>query len=243
MAIKFPALSKSLGSKGVPIPGSVLFFDIFGRIFGRVFLTTLNALYWTQCKTTENFMMEHHPSWVDLGDLRTIHNRIHYILGVFFMAIPMVLHCVIIFLPPMTGTPLTLVFGPPATKVSPFIWNNNGQAEMFITHDNVWRALMSIVVFGILFPFSMSNFGRKYYFSPTMLLHIFCALIFTIDMVRRAPHAQVPTLHLSASLVLTVSPAGVLYSCYCLLSGGQVRGSVVLSHRRSFCHSSRGFGL
>ena len=51
-----------------------------------------------------------------LGDLRTLQNRIHYILGVFFMSIPMVLHCVLIFLPVMTGVPMNLVPGVPPSK-------------------------------------------------------------------------------------------------------------------------------
>ena len=53
-----------------------------------------------------------------LGDLRTLQNRIHYILGVFFMSIPMVLHCVLIFLPVMTGVPMNLVPGVPPSKHS-----------------------------------------------------------------------------------------------------------------------------
>ena len=69
--------------------------------------------------------------------------------------------------------------------------HNNGTAEMFITFDNVWRVLMACVLFGVAFPFSMSNYGRKKYFNATMLLHVFCASLFTIDQLRRSPHSQV----------------------------------------------------
>lgn len=60
-----------------------------------------------------------------------------------------------------------------------------GVAEMFITHDNVWRLIMAVLLFGVLFPFSMSNYGRRKWFGPTMLLHVICAILFTIDQIRR----------------------------------------------------------
>ena len=78
MTINFAPLFKSLPSKGVPpqtISGAIIFFDGFGRATGRLIVTVFAALFWTQVKTTENFLMEHCPKWVDLGDLRTIHNR------------------------------------------------------------------------------------------------------------------------------------------------------------------------
>jgi hypothetical protein len=85
MAIKFKPLAETIILKGGTVHPSVMVFDIYGRATGRLFLTVFNALFWTQCKTTENFLMEHHPSFINLGDLRTVHNRTHYILGLFFL--------------------------------------------------------------------------------------------------------------------------------------------------------------
>ncbi len=174
-----------------PVPYSITFFDNFGRAFGRVFLVSMNALFWTQCKTSENFLMEHHPRWVDLGDLRSVHNRIHYVLGLFFMGIPMVAHCLLIFLPGLSGQPL-LVTGPtPVSAVNQFVWANNLLPEVFLTHDNVWRLIMVIALFGVVFPFSVSNYARRKWYGPSLLLHILAAVLFTIDQLRRSPHAQV----------------------------------------------------
>lgn len=119
-------MSVSLDAKGIFVPTTIRIFDGYGRATGRLFLTVLGlfffflekcilfifffkgALFWTQCKSTENILMEHHPSFIQLGDLRTIHNRTHYILGVFFMSIPMIVHLLIAFLPAMAG--FNLVF-------------------------------------------------------------------------------------------------------------------------------------
>ena len=69
MAIKFAPVAGSLKANGViDVPFSIIFFDNFGRVCGRLFLTTMGALFWTQCKTSENFLMEHHPKWMDLGN-------------------------------------------------------------------------------------------------------------------------------------------------------------------------------
>lgn len=183
----------SLESKGFIIPTSITIFDGYGRATGRLFLTVFGALFWTQCKTTENIMMEHHPSFVDLGDLRTIHNRTHYILGMFFMAIPMIIHLLITFLPALAGVPLSL--GPlrPANKVTPFIVGNTvtGSAEIFLTFDDIYRITSSLFLFCVLFPFSIANQTRKRWFTPTQWLHIAGALMFGVDMIRRSPHAQV----------------------------------------------------
>jgi hypothetical protein len=107
------------------------------------------------------------------------------------MGIPMILHCVLIFLPALTGTPMSILPGVPPSKVNPFVLVNNGQAEMYITHDNIWRVIMACALFGVLFPLSMSNFARRKWFNATMLLHILCAAMFTIDQLRRSPHSQV----------------------------------------------------
>jgi NAD(P)H-flavin reductase len=183
----------TLQSKGVTIPWSVMAFDGWGRATGRLFLTVFGALFWTQCKSTENFLMEHHPSWINLGDLRTIHNRTHYILGMFFMGIPMIIHLTITFLPAMTGVPLHVNAARVANKVSPFIAPNpaTGVAEIFLTFDDIYRTVLSLTLFVLVFPFSISNFARKRWFSLTQWLHIAGAALFSIDMIRRSPHSQV----------------------------------------------------
>lgn len=131
------------------------------------------------------------------------------VAGVFFMAIPMVAHCVLMFLPVLTGTSLSLFpnAGAATGKISPFVrfvFTANFRlvlnflfcfvgrvipgtqvVEMFITHDNIWRLAMAVLLFAVLFPFSMSNYGRRKWFGPTMLLHVICATLFTIDQIRR----------------------------------------------------------
>lgn len=193
MNFTFKPLGESLGALGVPIPKSVLFFDIYSRITGRLFLVVLNFLFITQCKVTETLLMEYSPKWLRVGDVRTTHNRAHYMLGLFFMAIPMMIHCWLVFLPPLAGVPISTAAKRPPNKVTPFIFPTDGDtvASMFVSHDDLFRIVLMTVLFGVLFPLSMSNKGRGRYFTPTQWLHIGAAFLFTIDMIRRSPHAQV----------------------------------------------------
>ncbi len=57
MTINFKPLSETLVANNINVAGTVFFFDILGRASGRLFLTVFNALFWTQCKSTENFLM------------------------------------------------------------------------------------------------------------------------------------------------------------------------------------------
>lgn len=192
MTVNFVPLSQSLQANKVVVSGSVIFFDGLGRASGRLFLTVVNALFWTQCKTTENFIMEHHPRFIALGDMRTVNNRIHYVVGAWFMALPMLVHVLSPFIPVMAGVPLTTGQPRAGTRVTPFIFsNNNADAEMFLAFDDLFRIAMMIFLYAFLFPFSISNFARNRWFGTAHWMHMFGAALFTIDHIRRSPHAQV----------------------------------------------------
>lgn len=114
----FPPLSQSLEARGIFVPASVLVFDIFSRVTGRLFLVVVDGLFLTQCKTLETLLQDHCPRWLNIGDLRSTHNRIHYVLGVFFMTIPMLVHVWIVFVPSMFGVPISTAATRPPTKVA-----------------------------------------------------------------------------------------------------------------------------
>ncbi len=193
MALNFPPLSVSTAGRLTPpeIPASIALFDGFGRAAGRFMLPVFNGLFLTQCKTTENVIMEHHPRWLHLGDMRTHHNQIHYVLGFFFMGVPLLVHLYLILISAMAGTPLSI--GPlrPVTPVTPFVHINNFNLEVFMSFDDIFRLALSSFLFLIVFPFSISNWARNRYFTVAHWLHIMGALLFSIDMLRRSDHAQV----------------------------------------------------
>ncbi len=89
------------------------------------------------------------------------------------------------------------------------IFFSTDTAQVFLSWDDVYRMVLMIVLFGIVFPFSMSNFARRKWFGPTqwvrargtggsrcdlltvLQLHLAAAAMFTIDQLRRSPHGQI----------------------------------------------------
>jgi hypothetical protein len=193
MQLNFPPLTDTLVPARIDggIPPAVALFDGFGRAVGRFVMVVFNALFLTQCKTTENVLMEHHPRWLHLGDLRTHHNQIHYILGFLFMGVPLVSHMLLIFFPPMAGVPLNVQAGRAALSVTPFIYTNNRAVNMLLNFDDVFRLVQSLLLFCVVFPFSISNWARNKHFALAHWMHICGAALFSVDMVRRSPHAQI----------------------------------------------------
>ncbi len=193
MALDFPPLRTTLVPTRIDggIPATVALFDGFGRAAGRFFLPVFNALFWTQCKTTENFLMEHHPRWLHLGDLRTHHNQMHYVLGFLFMGVPMIVHCLLIFFPYMEGVAINFQHLRGQMSVTPFIYTNNRSINMLLNWDDLYRMLAVLLLFLIAFPFSISNWARNKHFALAHWVHMFGAAFFSIDMLRRSPHAQV----------------------------------------------------
>jgi hypothetical protein len=191
--VNFPPLTTSLanGRIVVPIPAAVSLFDGFGRAAGRLMVVVFGALFWTQCKTTENLIMEHHPRWLHLSDIRTQHNQIHYFLGFIFMGVPIVAHIMLIFIAAMDGTPLATGPVRPGQAVTPFIWVNNQLPAVFLSFDDLFRLTLTFFLFLVVFPFSINNWARKRYFTMAHWVHIAAAALFSIDMIRRSSHAQI----------------------------------------------------
>jgi hypothetical protein len=189
MTINFHSLEDSLVANGVFVSTAVFVFDIFGRVAGRMALVSFNVLFWTECKTTEAFLMEHHPSWMDMSNLPTVHKRIHKIVAVVLFAAPMVLHVVFVFLPSISGYPLYVSTVRAPTRVTPWVYNDNGVALINLIHDDIFRMVLLLVLMVLVFPL-ISCFGKRF---PEFMwwIHIFGALLLAVDHIRRSPHAQV----------------------------------------------------
>ncbi len=71
-------------------------------------------------------------------------------------------HILFIFLSPMTGFPLSIGKQRPVLPLTPFVWvNNNIQMEVFLTEDDLFRLSLTLFLFMVVFPFSISNWARN----------------------------------------------------------------------------------
>jgi hypothetical protein len=140
--------------------------------------------------------------------MRTKHNQIHYVLGMFFMGLPMCAHILFIFLAPMSGSGLGVGANRPALPATPFIGFAGFDLFVFLSFDDIFRASLTLFCFIILFPISVSNWARnkvrsfcgcfslcfiseKKHFTISHWIHIVAAALFSVDMIRRSGHSQI----------------------------------------------------
>lgn len=190
-----PCFQNSLCLNSAPLPSnmtlSVQVFDIYQRATGRLFVAVTPFLIVLQCKTTENWFAEHHPKWLDVGDLRTMNNHIHYQMGLFFLTIPMYIHMWIFFVPVLAGVPVHF-YGigqrPPGVPLDPFV---AADGTMFMLPEDLLRLPLAVLTFMFLLPLSVGNWCRRKNFNVSHWLHIFAAAVYTMDFLRgNHPHAQ-----------------------------------------------------
>jgi len=173
-------------------PLSLRFFDAYQRATGRLFVAVTPFLLITMCKTTENWFAEHHPSWLNIGDLRATNTRLHYQMALFFLAIPMAIHLFIIFVPVMAGIPIVFKSvhdAAEAGNLTPFIAAN---MSLFFEPKDFLRLPLAILTFFIILPLSVANWSRLKNFTTAHYLHLFGAALYFMDFLRgNHPHAQV----------------------------------------------------
>ena len=173
---------------------SVQVFDIYQRATGRLFVAVTPFLIMLQCKTTENWFAEHHPKWLNVGDLRTTNNRIHYQMGLFFLTIPMLIHMWIFFVPILAGVPfifLRVGDEAPHGSLNPFV---AADGSMFMLPEDLLRLPLAIITFMFLLPISIGNYCRRRQWNTSHWLHIIAAAVYTMDYLRgNHPHAQLWT--------------------------------------------------
>jgi len=98
----------------------------------------------------------------------------------------------LVFLPAIQGVAVTSTAGPrPASSVTPFIFFNNNVPNMFVSFDDIFRLALVTVLFCLVFPLSVSNLVRNKFFTLAQWLHIGAAGLYTVDFLRRSPHAQI----------------------------------------------------
>ena len=166
---------------------AVKFFDHVARISGRVVTVSTCFLFLTMCRTTWELVVVRLPQWISVGDIRGDMAQIHYFIGIVFMAIPMLLHVWSLLLPGLTGLQVTLSiergsFYIPADPI------NGTPGSVNLASNDLYRLILMTLLFGVVFPFTMSNRGRTKNFTLANWLHILGGLIYTIDIIRQPSH-------------------------------------------------------
>ena len=172
---------------------------------GRIIIPSTNMMFFSAMWCFPNLFFELAPKWIAVSGIRDIHMKMHRIVGVFMVAIPTLIHIVGIFVPPLVDrTELTLnyshsmysdlpgklnwaqIWDPVAVDFEH--WTYNDALGVHITSDEVYRFSLMIVIFFIFFPLTQTNYLNKRSFSFAIVLHIFAAVVYALDLVRKIYH-------------------------------------------------------
>ena len=162
-------------------------------ISARVLLVALNISFFTAMWVIPNVLEEFVPCRYEMN-VRYTNWLAHRFTGVWLIAVPAVLHVIVLLLPTVTDTiPMEL-------KFDGFDWSNWWDPfvktfqkyvtyeNVFLTWDEIFRLVLIILIFCFMLPLSRSNWMLRKSYSIAMSMHAFVGFAFMVDMVRKNSH-------------------------------------------------------
>ena len=159
----------------------------------RTLIVSLNMAFYTVMWILPNFLEEAAPSFIDM-DVRHSNWQVHKFAGIWLNGLVTVLHCGLLLAPwAIDGTPLNMLkdgidfddwWDPFIRTFKDYI--EDGQ--VVFSADEVFRLVLSIFVFCILFPISRADWMMYRSYSVAMGIHAAAGFAFMIDMVRKNSH-------------------------------------------------------
>ena len=136
--------------------------------------------------------------------IRDTHLKVHRLVGIFMVAIPTLIHVLIIFLPPLVDKS-QLTYSPPwmfnySSQLGHLNWTKpwdpaavtnwtfNDKCGVHLTSDELYRFFLMIGLFCFVFPLTRSKFLNKRSYSFAIALHLFAGVWYAIDNIRKITH-------------------------------------------------------
>ena len=191
--------------------------NIVWAVTARLIITSQNMMFYTMLWCFPNTLSEIAPRWLKFNGIRDIHLKVHRLTGVFLIAIPSVVHVLVIFVPPLIdGTQLK--YYPPSTfnySKSPdhlnwstfwdpaavHNWTFNDHRGVHLTADEIYRFVLMIVMFCFLFPLSRSEYLNSRSYSTAITIHTLAGIWYAIDNIRKITHGLAHVVNLPMLLI------------------------------------------
>ena len=194
--------------------------NVVWAVTARLIITSQNLMFYTMLWCFPNFIAETCPGWLTVEGIREVHVRIHRLAGIFLIAIPSLAHVLVIFVPPLIdGTALkyyppsnfnyssspghlnwSKIWDPAAVQG----WTFNDHTGVHLTSDEIYRFVLMIVLFCLLFPLSRSNYLNHRSYSLAMTLHAFAGIWYAIDNIRKITHGLAHVFNLPILIIWCV---------------------------------------
>ena len=175
-------------------------------ITARIILASQNLMFWTALWCIPNIMIEYAPRWLKIREIRQVNIKVHKIAGIFLVAIPSVVHVLLIFVPPLIDRVPLQYFPPSSFNYSTHSdglnwtkwwdpaaysnWKFNDARGVRIGSDEIYRLVSMLLLFFFLFPLTLSRFLNTRSYSLAITLHAFAGIFYAADNLRKITHRR-----------------------------------------------------
>eukprot|EP01084_Bolivina_argentea_P024468 45580_1 len=168
-------------------------FFIIGWICGRELIVASSFIWLLQCRCFWNWVYEHKPVWLIVDDIMIENNKMHYHLGWAMIAVPMIVHTWLVFLPLFQShvswhfwdhwmRPMDPHHEPPFYVES--FHESNGKDEVIVSYNDITALIIITIVFLVLFPIGFNKKFKTKHWSIATYMHQTAALLYGIELLR-----------------------------------------------------------
>ncbi|XP_066910553.1 uncharacterized protein [Clytia hemisphaerica] len=191
--------------------------NVIWGITARLIITSQNLMFYTTLWCIPNLIIEKAPRFLVIAGIRDIHIKMHRLAGIFLIGIPSLAHVLVIFLPPLVDR-TQLTYSPPSrfnysqqygnlnwTKIwDPAAvenWTFNDSKGVHLTSDEIYRLLLMVALFCLIFPLTRSQFLNNRSYSLAIAIHAFAGVWYAIDNIRKITHGLAHVFNLPVLLI------------------------------------------
>ena len=174
-------------------------FFIIGWVVGRELIVASSFIWLLQCRCLWNWVFEHKPKWLIVDDIMHTNNHLHYHLGWAAIAVPMVVHTWLVFLPLLQVEWEYFHFystwyrpideEQPVPNPNIFLETyhhdeHDGHSSVNVSVNDIVALAILTIQFCVLFPLSMRGKFRRKHWTIAQYIHQFAALSYGIELLR-----------------------------------------------------------
>jgi len=165
-------------------------FFIVGWICGRELIVASSFIFLLQCRVFWNWVFEHKPAWLLVDDIMIENNHMHYTLGWAAIAVPMLVHTWLVFLPLVQSTPVVFHstwYRPIDHSLDPDFFvetYSHHDHHMHISINDLVALIILTITFAVVFPLAHSQRFRSRHWSIAQYMHQLAAFSYAVELLR-----------------------------------------------------------
>jgi len=164
-------------------------FFIIGWVFGRELIISSSFIWLLQCRCLWNWVFEHKPNWLIVDDIMIENNHMHYHLGWAAIALPMLIHTWLVFLPLLQDHNHFIFHNQWWRPIDPlsepkFFVETYHHHEVNVSWNDLYALIVITIIFVGMFPIGFNKKFRAKHWSMATYLHQTAAFLYAVELLR-----------------------------------------------------------